>query len=250
MKKETNDYHISFFKPTTERARANRNKVLYLVGIWAVAIFGFQILLRVIEEPTPEPEYLNYSEVWEAVKTGEASKPELQVYGKSVLQVLSKVFIDDKHKAVLDKELNGVIYALADDTQRDILNKKIAAFTELKEGIADVRDPGYIESKTNLGFLAGGLLGLEANDLRIKILPLELNNELFKEFEVSEEVPQVMATYMIHNRSFLTDFTFIGFPFHYFYTAVFLLVLFVFLCWLYCVQTDKMEERLSTKSAN
>ena len=53
MEKPSEGYHISFFKPTTERARANRNMVLWLVTVWFVAIFGFQILLKILEKPVP-----------------------------------------------------------------------------------------------------------------------------------------------------------------------------------------------------
>ena len=245
MEKETNDYHISFFKPTTARAKANRNKVIYLVSIWAIAIFGFQFLLRVLEKPTPEPEYTRYSEVWEAVQAGEATNEELRVYGKAALHVLSKVFLEDQHRAILDSELNGVLYTLADSIQRVHLQEQITAFKELQATAIDVQDPVYLKAKYLLGDTAAEVLELDDRDARIRILPLELDNELFNELNVSDEVPRVMSKYMIHNQSFLTDFTFIGFPFHYFYTAVFLLILFVFLCWLYCVQTDKMEDRLA-----
>lgn len=53
-----------------------------------------------------------------------------------------------------------------------------------------------------------------------------------------------MKLYMTHNQSVLTNAKFLGFPFHYFYTAVFLLILFVFLCWLYCVITDRVNIKL------
>ncbi|MDZ7633356.1 MAG: DUF4212 domain-containing protein [Bacteroidales bacterium] len=48
-----------------------------------------------------------------------------------------------------------------------------------------------------------------------------------------ERLPALMRLYMTHNQSVLTDTRFLGFPFHYFYTAVFLLVLFVALCIVY-----------------
>ena len=60
MESQKNDYHISFFKPTTDIARLNRNIVVFLVCIWTVAIFGFQIALKVFEKPTPEPAYLAF----------------------------------------------------------------------------------------------------------------------------------------------------------------------------------------------
>ena len=58
MDHSSKNYHISFFKPTTPQAIANRNMVIWLVLIWFIAIFGFQILLRVLERPTPEPSYI------------------------------------------------------------------------------------------------------------------------------------------------------------------------------------------------
>lgn len=46
MDDSSNDYRISFFKPTTPQARTNRNMVVWLVLIWFIAIFGFQTMLR------------------------------------------------------------------------------------------------------------------------------------------------------------------------------------------------------------
>ena len=88
MSDSTNGYHFSFFKPTTPQATANRNMVLWLVSIWFVAIFGFHILLRVIEKPTPEPAYITFENVWENVENGTASAEQYQEFGKATLSVL------------------------------------------------------------------------------------------------------------------------------------------------------------------
>ena len=53
---------------------------------------------------------------------------------------------------------------------------------------------------------------------------------------------EIMDRYLIHNRSVLTDTIFLGFPLHYFYTAVFLLVLFVGLCLGYCLMMERLEK--------
>ena len=244
MENENNEYRISFFKPTTPRAKVNRNKVLFLIAIWAIAVFGFQILLKVIEKPTPEPEYVAYEQVWGNIEAGAANPSELITYGQSNLQILSKVFIADADKAILQSELNGVIFKLANEDQKAVLSEKIADFESLSSSIEDITDTEYVLLKNELGLLAGEILSLNPNDIRITILPLELKRELFNELIVSEEIPQIMSKYLIHNRSVLTDFRFLGFPFHYFYSAVFLLILFVFLCWLYCVQTDRIDNEL------
>jgi putative solute:sodium symporter small subunit len=54
-----------------------------------------------------------------------------------------------------------------------------------------------------------------------------------------DEIPNIMKLYLVHNQNFFTDFEFIGFPFHYWYTAQFLLILFVVLCLIYAVVIDR-----------
>jgi len=61
-----------------------------------------------------------------------------------------------------------------------------------------------------------------------------------------EKLPAIMSLYLTHNQSVLTDTQFLGFPFHYFYTSVFLLVLFVALCWVYCFIIDRMHSKMGT----
>lgn len=41
--------------------------------------------------------------------------------------------------------------------------------------------------------------------------------------------------------SFLTEFQFMGFPFHYWYSSQFLIVFFIALCFIYCKFIDKLE---------
>ena len=79
-----------------------------------------------------------------------------------------------------------------------------------------------------------------------RILPLELRTSGVDIFTDKNRaiVETCMPFYMTHNRSVLTDTTFLGFPFHYLYTAVFLLILFIGLCWVYCYKVDKYNENL------
>jgi putative solute:sodium symporter small subunit len=83
-------------------------------------------------------------------------------------------------------------------------------------------------------------------DVRTKILPVELMSADIENLtsKTKENLPGIMTKFLVHNQSFLTDFKFLGFPFHYFYTAIFLLILFVGLCWLYCVRTDNMNAKM------
>jgi putative solute:sodium symporter small subunit len=246
MESNQNDYHISFFKPTTAQAKWNRNLAMKLIVIWAVAVFGFHFLLRAVEKPTPEEAYVKYEKVWENILTENASVDEMQNFAHASLSVLGKVFIKPEHKAALQNALSWTAYELADSAQKILLTNEIQNLEKLKLEITSISDPKYIEAKKSLAAIASPILGLQKNDVRTKIAPFELVSSEMEQFktENKELIPGIMSTYLIHNQSFLTDFKFLGFPFHYFYTAVFLLILFVFLCWLYCVRVDKMNLEL------
>ena len=247
MDKPTDDYHISFFKPTTEQATANRNMVIWLVLIWFIAIFGFHGLLWVIEKPTPEPAYTTFQKVWENVKVQKANQTQLAEFGQTMLSVLGKVAIAPADRAVLDDALSYTVYQLVDDTIKPELVGQVKGFETLKNGIEDIVDQQYIDAKKSISDELSPLLKLTALDVRTKILPLELVSENMENLtaETQEKLPGIMKKYLVHNQSFLTDFKFLGFPFHYFYTAVFLLILFVGLCWLYCVRTDSFNAKLN-----
>jgi len=121
------------------------------------------------------------------------------------------------------------------------MKEKVAELEQIESGISDIRDIEYLQAKGNLVETTAAVFSLERNDPRTMILPIELSTQYPEELseEAVEELPGIMEKYLVHNQSFLTDARFLGFPFHYFYTAVFLLILFVGLCWLYCVRADR-----------
>lgn len=246
MEDSKNDFHISFFKPTTAQAKSNRNIVIWFVCIWAIAIFGFQIALFVLQKPTPEPALIKFENVWPQVKSNNATKAELQDFSYSALSVLGKVFIKPQYKAALDNALSWAVYQLADSVKQIEVLAEIRNFETSASEISDIHNEEYQKSKIRLSQLVSPLIGLEANDVRTTIVPLELVSSSV--YMLSEEdiklIEEAMPIYLIHNQSFLTDTKFMGFPFHYFYTAVFLLVLFVGLCWLYCIRIDQINAKL------
>ena len=243
MESPPNDYHISFFKPATEMARLNRNIVITLVIIWTVAIFGFQIALKVISKPTPEPAYLAFEQVWDQVSSGRASDVDLQVFAQTCLSVLGKNFIAPDHRTALDNGLSWSLSKLAGSERGTILGQDIAAFEKLKGEIENITDPAYVNARNELASAVAPVLGLSPGDVRTTLISIELNSSMMDALssESREAIPAAMALYLIHPQSFLTDGRLFGFPFHYFYTAVFLLVLFVGLCWLYCVRADRRD---------
>jgi putative solute:sodium symporter small subunit len=247
MEKTTNDYHISFFKPTTPQARSNRNIVIWLVLIWVIAIFGFQFLLRIIEEPTPEQDYITFQSVWPQIEKGDASSKDLIQLGQSTLSVLGKIMLTDADKSVLNDVLSYSVYQLTPDSLKEERVAMIREFEETRKRTEDISNPDYIAAKKKLSHELSPVLNLSSPDIRSKIIPFGLKSDGISELskETKTTVPEVMKKYLVHNQSVLTDFKFLGFPFHYFYTAVFLLILFVGLCWLYCVFTDRVNAKLN-----
>jgi len=243
---QESDYHISFFKPTTDRALKNRNLVIWLVSIWGVAIFGFHIVLRVIEKPTPEPELISFNEVWPAVKSGSSNSAQLREFALSALHVTGKVFITPEHRLALDNGISWALMQLADDANKKSLLSAIQQFNDVSESQVSLMNVAYIEAKRNLTDQATDILNLEKTHVLANILPFELHAAMAGAFttENMETTESAMPLYLTHNRSVLTDTTFLGFPFHYFYTAVFLLILFIGLCYAYCVQIDKNNKKL------
>lgn len=239
-------YDISFFKPTTELARKNRNLTAWLLVIWVIAIFGFHTLLKVVEKPTPEPVYTQFETVWEKIQSGNASEQEKKDFAQSTLTVLCKVFITPEERAVLDNAFGSTFYSLLDEDNKQNVLQDVEKLKNAEFGTDD-----YINSKLRLSTLVSKTIGMDLHSVQVKISPLELNPELLSEFktENKDQVEAIMQKYLIHNESFITDGRILGFPFHYFYTAVFLLILFVGLCWYYCIRTDKMMKEMGIEES-
>ncbi len=237
-KLEEKDYNISFFKPTTPLAKFNRNLILGLFSVWAVSIFGFQIWLRIIEKPTPEKAYKQYEMVWENIKTEKASIAEKQVYIQSALSVLGKVTLKENDRFFLNSSVNKLTNELVPDSEKNSFETKLNAFKDKEFG-----DEGYQDLKNDLSITIAQYIGVEAYSLEAKLIPLELVAAQSSKINIAE-IEAVMSKYLIHNQSYLTDFIFLGFPFHYFYTSVYLLLLFVGLCLYYCIATDRAMKRL------
>lgn len=246
MENTSNDYHISFFKPTTKQALANRNRVVWLVLIWFVAIFGFHIVLKVIEKPTPEPVYTEFQEAWINITGKQHARADYQKLGQATLSVLGKIFITPDERTVLAETLGWSAYMLTPDSLRAQMLNDLGEYTSLKSSISDISNPDYIAQKKVYINTFAPLLGLSKNDARTAILPVELVSDNIESLSAENKaaLPAIMEKYLIHNQSVLTDLTFLGFPFHYFYSAVFLLVLFIALCWIYCKLTDRMNAKL------
>lgn len=266
-----NDYNFSIFKPVNEYSRRNRNIILSIILIWAVCAFGFQFLLLILEKPTPEKSLIIYERVADRVMNGEATINEKQAYAGSLLMVLGKT-IKPEDRMLLDNALTTTVYQLLEDSaeQAMLLEKLIPLSEKRAELIAlktawdeqSVRYVDYkksslvlndqiVELKDNLGLFLNSVSDklILADDkfgqVKLIWLPYELRARAILESQPVDKakIDKVMKLYLTHNQSFLTDFRFLGFPFHYFYTAVFLLVLFVLLCVMYAYRIQQLHRK-------
>ena len=248
---ETNEYKISFFKPTTQQAKENRNLIIKLFLIWAVAIFGFQILLKIIEKPVPEKSLLNFREAWEKISSGNATDLEYKTAGQSMLQVMGKSTVNQGDYTALKDGLGWILSNVYPASELNDLQRDIRHLNEVKQQITSLRDEKYLSAKEMIISKAAPALGIDDKTLLAQILAIGLDDDLENISEQNKsKIPDIMSLYLTHNRSILTDTIFLGFPFHYFYSAVFLLVFFIGLCWIYCYKTDKLHARLNFVEQN
>ena len=223
------EHQTNFFKPRSDHARASRNLIFTLALIWAVAVFGFHFILIVSVSPTPEKTLGDFNSVWPQIIEEESPAIETKrTFSKTLLMVLGKnIVVNDDHKAVLKESLTWVVTSmLADSVQPEFQ----AASTEEKVAQAAV----------SIG------LGQDGFDKIMKdLLPTSLINleSMSLSANAKSVLPEIMELYLVHNQSFLTDFRFIGFPFHYWYTAQFLLILFVVLCLIYALTIEKINTK-------
>lgn len=207
-----NKYDINFFTPHTPFLKDNTRLIIISVVIWAIAVFGFHLLLKALEKPTPEPAYITYQNIWDHRTT--ASIQEKKELAKVYLTLVGKYIQLRSNDAVQQQ------------------------FSLLADEIAPGRDKDNIAQS----------LGIKG-DILAEAIPFGFSKGEI-ESDLSTEIPGIMDKYLIHNRSVLTDTTFLGFPLHYFYTAVFLKILFCMICLIYCKCIDSIMKKHGMETAN
>ena len=223
-----NQYNVNFFRPMSDHAKANKKLIMTLFFIWAVGVFGFQFAMMILNEPTPENAYTTFESVWPTVLSDASTMDMKQDFSRSLLSVLGKnIAVKDHHKTVLKEALSWTVFAMQADTLKSVFQK----------------DPD--EAAIQTAALSIGLTPNGMDLLMIDLLPYYLqkveSDRLSAESKAA--LPDIMKLYLIHNQNFFTKARFLGFPFHYWYTGQFLLIMFVLLCLTYAVLTDKMNEK-------
>ncbi len=242
------DYHFNLFQPLTEYGRKIRNLILTMLAVWAVCVFGFQILLRVVEKPTPEESLTRFEAAYAALKNGSNDPDIIREFLHSQVLTAGKNGIKPADREVLGAGINVAFRMLVPDSLEESIMAKIPEMVSMKGQLEKATGQEYLNLKTGIIRVQDELMAVTASftgftpgGLESAILANHLKNgaSLGLSAPVLESLPDVMKLYLTHNQSFLTDFKFLGFPFHYFYTAVFLLILFVGLCLLYNLRLDR-----------
>lgn len=245
METTKNDYRISFFNPTTTHARIDRNLAILLVSIWAITVFGFQIALRVLEKPTPEKNLVVFESVWDDVREGNAALDQNQKFITSCLSVIGKQSVKADHLKVLKNAYGATVFSLIPEDQKEVFANEVNDLKKFVASEVSIIDPAYLQLKESIASKVAPVAGIEKECLLYQLIPIGLTGDIQTvAASTKAELHQIMKLYMTHNQSVLTDFTFLGFPFHYFYTAVFLLIIFVGICLFYCYKVDRVNVRL------
>jgi putative solute:sodium symporter small subunit len=204
-------YDINFFKPRGGIALDNTRVIILFLVIWAVAVFGFQFLLKGTTKPTAEASLVTFNELWPTVESATATIDQQQTFSKALLMVLGKnIVLKAEDKEVLKQAFSLTVHNMAPAMELNAEN--VANILKLE----------------NAGF----------DQLMIELLPYSIVP--VESTTYSSELPSIVSKYCTHPRGPLTDATFLGFPFHYWYSAQFLLLLFVVLCLLYAIRIEKI----------
>ncbi|MCK5114580.1 MAG: DUF4212 domain-containing protein [Phycisphaerae bacterium] len=222
-------YDVNFFRPKSPHARADMKLISVMLVIWLVAVFGFQFLLLYTCKATPEPAYKTFQKVWPSVVSGNADADAQKQFSRSVLSVLGKnIAVSDKDKVILKEALCYSVNSLLPADKKAVL-------ANYNGGKADTKIVAASIGLADTGF----------DKLMIDLLPTSLKSENPAVLSDKSKValPGIMELFLVHNRGPLTEAKFLGFPFHYWYTAQFLLILFVLLCLTYAILIDKINAK-------
>lgn len=224
----SNKYDINFFTPHTPFLKEATRLIWIGITIWFLATYGFHILLKLIETPTPEAGYITYEKVYPKLSQGTASQEELVDISKVYLSLVGKSVALQKN-AALKNAFTSTVFTLLPDSQKD-------------QFLATAKEADS-NKKANTEYIAKAL-SVEGNAAMKAAIPYALAPIAAGSVAMTaSEIPGLMSKYLIHNQSVLTDTIVLGFPFHYLYSALFLLTLFVTICLVYCKAIDKVMKK-------
>lgn len=231
---ESKSYNVNFFKPSTPFLKENIRAIVIGLTIWGVAVYGFQILLRIMETPTPEASYVSYQQVAANIAQGSATTEELVVAANTYLHLLGKSGATLQNET-LRNVFTSTLYSLLPDAE--------------KKTLLSVAGQLATDKSANVDFI-NTAMGITDNPAMMAVVPYALTTISPDQMAVTDNaLTPLMDKYFIHNQSVLTDTIVFGFPFHYLYTALFLLVLFCLICLVYCQVVDRLMKKYGMESS-
>jgi len=240
----TDQFNFSIFRPRNLHGRKNRNVIFTMLAIWAVAVFGFQFLLRGIQKPTPEKSLTVFETLWPQATSDNLDQPGYASLLRSLVLVKGKNIVKPSDQEILGSAISHLVFRNVPDATRTEVLSLIDEVTALTGKLGKANDKEFLEIRNQIGGkyikmaeLTLPFTGFDPASIEATILVRSIRADYPVSLKEStlERLPAIMKLYLTHNQSVLTDTKFLGFPFHYFYTAIFLLVLFVCLCIVYNV---------------
>ncbi len=245
---ETSDqYNFSIFRPRNLHGRKNRNVIFTMLLIWALAVFGFQFLLKGIQKPVPEKTLEIFESVWPKAIANDLTSSEFKSLLNSLVLVKGKNMIKPEDQELLSDAISCAVFSSMPDTLRSVLLSGVSEIKSMKTQLITAGGNDYLELSERIKARYGLIMeqaepwsGFREGSLEAPIFAASLNDTYPASLSDAAftVLPGVMKFYLTHYQSVLTDTKFLGFPFHYFYTAVFLLVLFIVLCIVYNVLVE------------
>ncbi len=231
---ESKSYNVNFFKPSTPFLRENIRVIIIGLVIWGVMTYGSQILLKIMETPTPEATYVAFQQIAPKLSDGSASPEEKVTAANFYLSFLGK------SAALLANEPLKVAFT---STVYDLLSdaEKVTLMTVVETAATD--------KKVNVDFI-NTALGITDSKAMMAVVPYGLTAVAADKMAMTDDsLKPIMDKFFIHNQSVLTDTIVFGFPFHYLYTALILLAAFVLICLIYCQVIDRLMKKYDMESS-
>lgn len=202
MEANKNDYRISFFNPTTTHARITRNLAILLMSIWAVAVFGFQIALRVMEKPTPEKTLVVFESVWDDVRDGNAGLEQNQQFINSCLLVIGKQSVKADHLQILKNAYGATVFNLIPEEQKADFIQEVKELKQFVASEVSIIDPAYVKLKASIAAKVAPVAGIDSNSLLYELIPIGLTGDI-ETFAAGTKsgLHQIMQLYLTHNQS-------------------------------------------------
>ncbi len=241
------EYNFSIFKPRNIHGRKNRNVIMTMLLIWAVAVFGFQFLLKAIEKPTPEKSLLTFMELWPSVRSGSVTPDRHNPFLTTLVLARGKNTMKPDEQKIISDAITCFTYSIIPDSAGRVLGSIVKSISDLRSSLASLKGEQFLEVKKKISDHYSDIIdatvkytGFKRGSLESSIFVYSLQTSFPSSMSDAsfDRLEKIMKLYMTHNQSFLTDSRILGFPFHYFYTSVLLLILFVILCIVYNILVE------------